>query len=362
MTLLGVMALTLCIFLTTHTLSDISLPGCTGESSCGSVLSSRWSTLMGFLPVGAAGAGIYLATVICLAAYALERDDELRSMTRGILQVLAVAILGASIWFISLQAWKIKAFCPWCMTTHMAGILLSVLILLRYRPVHPANAAFGLAAVALLVVCQLFLSPSARYSRGKTDEALPTAMPGEFPYVGDPAAKNSIELLFDYQCPHCRVVHSFLPEIAERDDIVFVLCPTPLSPSCNAYIPAGEDHFKGSCELARLALAVWETEPESFEDFDSWLFSGEEDGKWVPRSVDEAMEKAISIMGEAKLTEALASLELQATLSKSLEIFGRTTFEGKSGIPRLVASSSWVIPEVSSADELEDIISPLIIH
>jgi hypothetical protein len=80
-----------------------------------------------------------------------------------------------------------------------------------------------------------------------------------------------------------------------------ILLPTPLNASCNPAIEETEERFQDSCELARLALAIWRAAPDKFSDFDQWLFQPE-----LPRSRDEARAEAVRLIGEQKLTETLA--------------------------------------------------------
>ena len=47
---------------------------------------------------------------------------------------------------------------------------------------------------------------------------------------------------------------------------------------------------------------------------------------------------------------------ISSLFSKSFELFGRTTTQGKSGIPRLVYQSRWIIPEVDDAEGLMQIL------
>ena len=41
---------------------------------------------------------------------------------------------------------------------------------------------------------------------------------------------------------------------------------------------------------------------------------------------------------------------ISSYLAATLELFGRTTAEGRGGIPRLVYGSSWIIPETDTPE------------
>lgn len=51
-----------------------------------------------------------------------------------------------------------------------------------------------------------------------------------------------------------------------------ILMPTPLNRACNPYLPQGVHDHKDACELARLGLAAWRAQPESFKKAHEILF------------------------------------------------------------------------------------------
>ena len=234
----------------------------------------------------------------------------------------------------------------------------------RHRPSvvsgPPPCAVAGLLLAAALAGFQLFTTPKTAYESGESAQSLPLLKAGETPMLGREEATYHINLMFDYQCSHCRKIHFAAKEIAERHpDIAFVLVPCPLSYACNPYIPAsGADRFAGSCDLARAALAVWRAAPEKFAGFDEWLFAADDPAEgWYPRSVEDANRKAAELLGgQEQFYDAIRDAAISSILSKSFELFGRTTIQGKSGIPRLVYKSQWIIPEVDSSDGLMEIL------
>ena len=117
-----------------------------------------------------------------------------------------------------------------------------------------------------------------------------------------------VNLLFDYECPHCQQMHFMLDEAIRRyhGKLAFVLCPTPLNTQCNPYIPRDVGEFKNSCELAKIGLAVWVARREAFPAFDHWMFSFESGDRWHPRSLAAARAKAVELVGQAKFDAALA--------------------------------------------------------
>jgi len=327
----------------------MGLVGCGAGSSCDEVTGSRWSLLMGFLPVSALAVGAYLAMLICAIYLFFDFDTTVRKVFLG----LSAMVFFCCLWFIFLQAVKVKAFCPYCMTAHLCGMLAAVLAFLSCRDLggRTVGLACGAGAVlaAVYMVFQLLTTPEYRAQAGHSDASLPIPDAAVSPVAGPVDAEHRVALLYDYRCSHCRVIHGFLDEAVSYfgGRVAFVLCPTPLSPQCNPYLPSGgEDLFEGSCDLARLALGLWKEDPEAFRVFDAWLFSDDGKGGWYPRSPSEAEAKARELSGGKPFDEEWIS----AYLSRTLELFGRTTAKGRSGIPRLAGGSSWMIAEADTPE------------
>ena len=167
---------------------------------------------------------------------------------------------------------------------------------------------------------------------------------------------ESLTLLFDFQCIHCRRLHRILPDLLERAGGRYriQLCPVPLSSACNPYLPAsGIDRFAGSCPLTRLALAVWYARPDAFAAYwDYLLGDGDEHATISPA---DAENRARALLGDG-FEAALADPRIDATLRRAEELFGRTSTSEKSGVPRLIAGQRWLVPETTDADELLELI------
>jgi hypothetical protein len=133
--------------------------------------------------------------------------------------------------------------------------------------------------------------------------------------------------------------------------LAFVLCPAPLNTRCNPYIPRDVDEFKDSCELAKIALAVWVARREAFPAFEQWMFSLESGDFWRPRGPEAAKAKAIELVGQAKFDAALADPWIDRYLQTSVRIYGGTV-QGGNAVPKLIFGSRWVIPEPYDADDL----------
>ena len=349
MTLLCVIALVLSIILTAHSLSGIGLIGCGAGSSCDQVTGSRWSLLLGFVPIASLAVGAYLALLLCVLYLFFDFDAVVRKVLLG----LSVTVLFCCLWFIYLQAVKVKAFCPYCMSAHVCGMFTVVLAFLSCRDLGRKTllrvAGTGAALAVAFMVFQMSTTPAYQARTGHSDIRLPIPDAVASPVVGSVDAERTVALLYDYRCSHCRTIHGFLEDAVRHfgGKVAFVLCPTPLSPACNPYIPSGgEDSFDGSCDLARLALGLWTVDPDAFREFDAWLFSADGKEGWYPRTPAEAEKKAFELSAGRSMNPDWISSYLAGTL----ELFGRTTAEGRGGIPRLIYGSSWVIPETDTPE------------
>jgi uncharacterized membrane protein/protein-disulfide isomerase len=386
---LSSLALVLSAYLSWHYLVGGAVIGCGGGSPCDQVLSSRWATIGGVLPVSGLAAGAYLAMLVASLSIGPASAVPVRRLAWGAILVLVGAAAGSAVWFIILQKWVIGAFCPYCMTTHISGLLLAALVIWRApkqfdndstdvamrNPVSntPVNAgvtspaqdispviphrvigslpSVGLALAGILAACQIGFPPRAVYRDGNAQDNLPVIDPHAVPLVGLPDAVSVVTLLFDYTCSHCQKIHFMLDEAIRRYDgkLAFALCPTPLNSQCNPYIPRDMDAFKDSCELAKIGLAVWVANREAFSAFDRWMFSLESGDRWRPRSIDAARAKAVEWVGQAKFDAARSDPWIDRYLQTSIQLYGDT---GGNAIPKLVFGSRWVVPEPYDADDL----------
>jgi len=384
---LSALALALSAYLGWHYVAGGPVIGCGGPGApgCDQVLSSRWSTVGGVLPVSGLAAGAYLAMLAASLFIGPATAAPVRRLAWRALLVLVGAAAGSAVWFTILQKWVIGAFCPYCMATHLIGLLLAALVI-RGAPMQfdedstdvalakPAPnattgagprrvigplpalglALVGLALAGIMAVCQVSFTPPAVSRGGESHDHLPAFDPHAVPLAGSPDALYVVTLLFDYKCPHCQQLHFMLDEAIRRygGKLAFALCPTPLNSQCNPYIPRDVDEFKDSCELAKIGLAVWVAKRESFPAFDRWMFSHESGDRWRPRSLDAARAKAVELVGQAKFDAARADRWIERYMQTSIRIYGSTLAQSGNAVPKLVFGSRWVIPEPYDADGL----------
>ncbi len=389
---LSSLALALSAYLGWHSLVGGLVIGCGGGSSCEKVLSSRWSAVGGVLPVSGLAAGAYLAMLVASLSIGPATAAPVRRLAWGAMLVLVGAAAGSAVWFTIVQQWAIGAFCPYCTTTHITGLLLAALVIwraprglqiadcgLRIRDRMPFNpqsevrdpqldscptpyaiglVLVGLALAGMLAACQVVIPAPAAYRGGESQNSLPAIDPHAVPLVGSPDALYVVNLLFDYKCPHCQQMHFMLDEAVRRygGKLAFTLCPSPLNSQCNPYIPKDVDAYKDSCELARVGLAVWVANREASPAFDRWMFSLESGDRWRPRSLDAARAKAVELVGQARFDAAWADPWIDRYMQTSIRIYGATIQSGNNAVPKLVFGSRWVIPEPYDAEDLVSIL------
>lgn len=387
---LSVLALVLSSILSWHFLKGGSLAGCSGGSPCDSVLNSRWSTIAGVLPVSSLAMGAYLAILVASFFIGPDTEPSIRRLAWKALLVLAGAIAGSALWFTYLQKWIIGEFCLYCMTTHITGLLLAVLVIWRaikefkdhsndnsrttsgkakkvsqnspqpnvsiFNAVSPI--LIGLILVGIVVAGQVSITPKAVYSGGESQNNLPAIDYHDVPMIGSPNAPYIISVLFDYECPHCQKLHLMLNETVRRFNgkVAFALFPTPLNPQCNPYITQETEEFKNSCELAKISLAVWIAKREAFSAFENWMYTFESGDRWRPRGPEAARAKAVELVGEENFKAAYNDPRIEAYLQTGIRIYGQTLQNGNGGVPKMVFGSHWVIPQPNNVNDLVMII------
>ena len=331
-----------------HALSGGPMAGCGSGSACESVMNSPWAYVLGLIPVSLPAGVVYLLMILCIAF--LGSDASLDRFLWPFMLFLSGCIIGAALWFCWLQVGVLYAFCKYCTALHLLGCSVACIILFCHpersegSPRWPPLLA-GLVAAAVFAVVQSYTKPFI-YDTGRAEAELPTFEEEEVPVIGQ---GESLTLLFDFQCSHCRRLHRLLPELSEQYRIL--LAPVPLSSACNPYIPAsGIDRFQGSCQLTRLAMAVWYARPEEASAYWDFLLEG--------AAPDEAENRALTLLGDG-FAEALADPRIEVYLRKVEELFGRTSTQGSSAVPRFIKGRHWLVPEAETADELLNLLGQL---
>ena len=283
---LSLLAALISAYLLANTLMQSGQPvGCGSGSGCGEVLSSHWSQVFG-LPVSV------LALMTYLGVAGLQLLPKLYQ--RSVAAVLAGLLATAAIWFLALQAFVIKAWCPYCVISHLLSLTLAVLLLrpfgadLKKRTV---GVAIGLVLVVGLAITQAVTpeaDPVTVLQAGANDgqsedkrsvtvlDGMLTIDAKDVWIIGDPNATTPIIVMFDHACPHCRTTHKAVAQaIAEDPSLCAWLLPVPLNETCNTKGLTDEDaggRFADSCQRTELAVAIRLTHGnEKAGLFNEWL-------------------------------------------------------------------------------------------
>jgi protein-disulfide isomerase len=166
--------------------------------------------------------------------------------------------------------------------------------------------------------------------------------------LGSPDAEHVMVMLFDYACLHCRHTHGVLLELM-RDRpgyLAAVQLPMPLNHACNPHAPEEMDaRFDESCELAKIAVAVFLADRATFEDFDRWIYEPQ-----APRKAEQARAEAIRRVGKNQFEQAYADPRMQGIIDRNVYVYGRS---GADRVPVLIVPGrAAVVGRVDSVDLL----------
>ncbi len=367
MVALTAIVLLLSIILCIHSISGHGLIGCTQGTNCNIVLGSRWSFLFGIIPVSALAAGAYLTLLSCILLIDSKwTGTQEREFLFHAILVISGAIIGCAIWFIWLQSHMIRAFCPYCMTAHILGIVISVLSVIwcigqKTRRIV-LNILIGILIAAALGLVQFTTTPRSLAERGFINEPLRYPDPKEMPIIGNPDAKHKVTMLFDWQCAHCRRTHIMLPDAVSLlgDSIAIVCTPVSMSRECNPHISPGIDRFAGSCTFMRIGLAIWRTNPDAYWEYENQFFGTDLVQSWNPPTVEQATAMAEHLIGNERLEKSMQSRWMENYIWTVNELFGRTSRGTTSAIPRLIYNGKIMIPEADNPSALASLIREMV--
>ena len=97
-------------------------------------------------------------------------------------------------------------------------------------------------------------------------------------------------------------------------------------------------------------MAVWYARPEEASAYWDFLLEG--------ATPAEAENRALALLGDG-FAKALANPRIEAYLKKVEELFGRTSTQGSSAVPRFIKGRHWLVPEAETVGELLNILDQL---
>lgn len=326
------------------------LPGCGAGNACADVLNSRWSQVFG-LPVSVFGCLVYLLLFISLLW------DK-----KFLTAFCCAAVAGSAIWFMIVQAVLLRHFCPWCLAAHAIGTLLVIFGLIgNLRDFHFQNGLkTGVGAAFALALFQLYgPSPATHRIDGEMNPfaSLPGAVQAQgsgrkvafddgrkiydcssLPRLGSADARQVMVEYFDYQCPSCHVMSGYLSALVRKHpaEICILLLPVPLDHGCNPLLPATDAGHPGSCELTRIALAVWRAKPEAYPAIHEAFMS--DPSLDVTAALALAHQQLSPAQLDAALVDPWIDQLIQADIADWLSFSGKTKI-----LPKLLISGKRIL-------------------
>lgn len=171
-----------------------------------------------------------------------------------------------------------------------------------------------------------------------------------WPLSGSVDAKHVFVEMLDYNCPNCRKTHKAVSGAKKilNDDVSVMILPIPLNTACNSAVTKTDAKFTESCDIAKLAIAVWRVDQAKFREFHEAMFAGEQ----AP-TLAQATEIAKSMVDSADLDKELASGIPGKFISSMVQLYERS---GKGAVPKLMFPGTSIVGEFTSAESLADVI------
>jgi len=365
-------------YLATISILGGAIAGCGPGSGCNQVLSSRWAYWIG-LPVSVPAFVTYL-TLLGLVIH-LTRAPMGQSGRRAWMAVIGFSalILAAALWFVLLQMFVVKAWCKFCLATHLSAAAAAAVLIIQSLSMtghFRANsigesfcfrnwlAAVFLAvpALALLVAGQTLVRKklfAVNVFSGLTNSGSNLVRlhgrkfkldPAELPSLESVPATNHLVSLFDYTCNHCRALHPLLQGALQkyRGQLGILALPVPLDAECNPTILLTAPPNKNACEYARLSLAVWHIRHGAFAEFDDWLFASPK-----PPPLVDAHLKAEELVGRETLAQALKSQWVERQIQQDVSLYqANARAVGDARLPQLNIGDAIAHGAIESQDDL----------
>lgn len=120
-------AMTISAYLAYIAMTGDRVVGCGPDSGCDQVLNSRWAYWLN-VPVSFFALIVYSLILGASFRFSLKRDPKVQRTTWAWLVGSAIVVFGSAAWFVGIQVFVLKSFCPFCMTAHACGAIAALLI------------------------------------------------------------------------------------------------------------------------------------------------------------------------------------------------------------------------------------------
>lgn len=251
------------------------MAGCGPDGGCDAVLASRWSTLHG-VPVGLLGFVIY--TVLLIGSW-LKNPRAAATFVHAVASLL---VLFGALWFVAVQIFVMKNFCPWCCAAH-ALALVGVFSLWRSGEIFRGDrlgfsrVALPLGAVVSMALIQAMEAPREKIAQAELAANALSQSDGDLylfqgkvrlkladlPQRGGRENGPMAILVSDYTCPHCLDLQRNLREYEKQSDGRLKVI----------YLPGFQDPV--AKEIHRALLVLWRVNPQIYWQTNDAILSGE---------------------------------------------------------------------------------------
>lgn len=378
----AMLAVCLSIYLLILHISGSSAAGCGPESSCGDVLTSRWSRI-GVVPVSLFGLPIYLGLVLGYAGHLKRRTDW-----QWVANSAALLVIASSLYFSAIQYFIIQEICPYCLATHVFASVASIMVWKKPKTIPKLGSAINLYTIVMLVWIsgvglqvlmmggtdenkEVAIASSETLTSLAEDEvstqkersgprvAQSFGLDTEYlPIIGSANAENFAIALIDYTCKYCRNLHKELETVAASypNQIAFILAPMPLDSECNTAMArrnfeTSRSHVEG-CEFARLALGLHKTDPLAYLKWDSEMMHRSKFPTFL-----EALTYARSLVDQGELGQNIVSEWVQQQIYMSSLIYdNHYSVYNQGNMPQMIINGQ---PQFTPFNGATDIISRL---
>ena len=139
---------------------------------------------------------------------------------------------------------------------------------------------------------------------------------------------------------------------AYGDQLAVIVLPVPMDAKCNPHVNSTAAQHRESCEIAKLAIAVWHVAPERFTEFHNWLMESRP-------NYARALTQAESLIDRDKLQAELQSTVPSAFVKANVDLYKRAS---AGAIPKILFPRTSAVGEMRSKESLISLIEKQLVQ